>query len=90
MSEWPAISWKQAINHSADPILLIEISNGVVRVERPDGSMVSVCYYPKSDFFMVRRFRKDGRLGASARYYPEDNGWLKALNYRLPKQYRTI
>lgn len=86
----PLLSWDDAINLHCDPITMVEMSNGVVNVDRPDGSVVAIAYYPRSDFYLVRRYRKDGRLGASARYFPERDGWKKCLNYRLPEQYRTI
>ena len=79
----PLISWEEAQTFH-------QKFEGVVRVERPDGSVVAVCYYPRSDFYLVRRFRKDGRLGASATYFPEKRGWLRAINYRLPKHLKII
>lgn len=86
----PLLSWDDAINLHCDPVTVVEMGNGVVNVERPDGSVVAIAYYPRSDFYLVRRYRKDGRLGSSARYFPERDGWKKCLNYRLPEQYRII
>ena len=67
-----------------------DVASDGVYVRRPDDSIVWIGYYPRSDRFMARRIRANGRLGASKFYRAEDNGWLKALNHQLPTEFKAV
>lgn len=67
-----------------------DVASDGVYVRRPDDSIVWIGYYPRSDRFMARRIRANGRLGTSKFYRAEENGWLKALSHQLPSEFKAV
>ena len=86
------LSWDEAMKHAAMIHELMkgkEVTVTSVEVIRTDGSTVRVVYFPRPDCFMARRYRADGRLGASKMFNGDKDGLLNAFHYMLPTKFRA-
>ena len=84
------LEWNEAMQHTAmiyDLMKDKEANVKSIEVVRMDGSTVRIVYYPKSDCFMARRYRADGRLGASMQFNGSMDGLMNAFRYRLPARF---
>lgn len=83
-------AWEDAIRDgfAATYAAYRDIASDGVYVHRPDGSIVWVGYYWRSKLFAATRLRANGKLGALKFYSEEENGWLRALNHRLPVDFQ--
>ena len=85
------LNWREAKDHPFCNLEKLKEDNsqyiGAI-VKRPDGRKVKIFYYQLSETLMAVREKADGNWGASRRYSADREGWIKAIQHNLPRQYR--
>lgn len=85
------LTWDEATKHASmihELMTTKEVNVTSVEVVRLDGSTVRLTYFPRSDCFMARRYRLDGRLGASKTFNGDMDGLQDAFRHMLPVKFR--
>ena len=85
------LAWDEAMEHTTmihELMKTKKVNITSVEVTRMDGSTVRVVYYPKPDRFMARRYRADGRLGASKQFNGDKEGLMDSFHYMLSAKFR--
>lgn len=87
------LTWDEATKHASmihELMTAKEVSVTSIEVVRLDGSTVRIVYFPRPDCFMARRYRADGRLGASKAFHGDLDGLMKAFRHMLPVRLRGV
>ena len=85
------LTWDEATKHASmihELMTAKEVNVTSVEVVRLDGSTIRLTYFPRSDCFMARRYRADGRLGASKSFRGDMDGLMRAFRHMLPARLR--